>query len=162
MGRKWVVNASPLIVLAKINQVTLIQELCEEWIIPIGVLDEINLGPEDDPARLWLQANKKGIIKKVAIVPQVASWDLGQGETEVLSWAYSNPDYKAILDDRAARNCAVSLNVTVKGTIGVLLLAKQEKKIKRITPLLEQVQQVGLRIDPQLLSMAKNLANESG
>jgi len=39
-------------------------------------------------------------IKTIAIASQVASWDLGQGENAVLSFALRNPEYWAIIDDR--------------------------------------------------------------
>jgi len=52
-----------------------------------------------------------------AIPPVIIAWDLGLGETEVLAWAYQNPGYEAVLDDRAARNCALSLNLPTRGTI---------------------------------------------
>jgi predicted nucleic acid-binding protein len=37
MPKKWVVNASPLIVLAKINHLFLLQQLAEDLIVPAGV-----------------------------------------------------------------------------------------------------------------------------
>jgi predicted nucleic acid-binding protein len=53
MPRRWVVNASPLITLAKIGQVSLLHELCEEMVIPAGVKEEIDRSPdENDPARI--------------------------------------------------------------------------------------------------------------
>ncbi len=36
------------------------------------------------------------------------AWDLGAGESAVLTWARRNPGFTAILDDRAARRCAES------------------------------------------------------
>ncbi len=52
MTRRWVVNASPLIVLTKINQVHLLFELCDEVIIPSGVAREICVASDNDPAKL--------------------------------------------------------------------------------------------------------------
>jgi predicted nucleic acid-binding protein len=52
MPKKWVVNASPLIVLARINQLLLLQHVAGELVVPAGVAKEIAQGPEDDPARL--------------------------------------------------------------------------------------------------------------
>ena len=51
MHRKWVVNASPIIVLAKINHLLLLQHVAKELVVPAGVAKEIGQGPEDDPAR---------------------------------------------------------------------------------------------------------------
>ncbi len=47
-----------------------------------------------------------GFEKRNRWKEEVANWDLGLGESHVLSWVYSNPGYEAILDDRAAKNAA--------------------------------------------------------
>jgi len=52
MPKQWVVNASPLIVLARINHLFLLQQVAEELEVPAGVAKEIAQGPEDGPARL--------------------------------------------------------------------------------------------------------------
>jgi predicted nucleic acid-binding protein len=91
--------------LGRINHLFLLQHLAEEIVVPTGVAKEIARGPEDDPARQWLQAQGRELVREVQVVPPVIiAWNLGLGESEVLSWAYQNPEYKAVLDDRAARN----------------------------------------------------------
>lgn len=110
--KKWVVNASPLIILAKVDQVLLLKDLCEEMTIPFGVKEEIDEGPENDPARIWLKSEgKKWVRDSGPINPVISAWDLGQGETEVLNWAYEHPGCEAILDDKAAKNCASSVHI---------------------------------------------------
>ncbi|MEQ8752066.1 MAG: DUF3368 domain-containing protein [Coleofasciculus sp. G1-WW12-02] len=161
MVRKWVINASPLIVLAKISQISLLPRMCSEMVIPTGVVQEINLGLGDDPAKMWLNNQGSSWIRAVEpIEPKVASWDLGLGESHVLSWAYQNPGYEAILDDRAAKNAALSLSIPVRGTLGVILLAKQQSKLPQIKPVLNQLVQVGFRVSPEVLSAVLQLANE--
>lgn len=54
MTRKWVLNAFPTILLAKISLIGLITDLCSEAIIPSGVAQEIQAGPDNDPAKKWL------------------------------------------------------------------------------------------------------------
>jgi predicted nucleic acid-binding protein len=163
MDRKWVLNASPLISLAKIGQLQLIEELCPNPIIPRGVAQEIFQGPDHDPAKQWLAGVGKNWIREVAGVnPAIIAWDLGQGESEVLSWAYTDPGYIAVLDDRAARNCGKALGVKVIGTIGIILLAKNEKKLAQVLPLLRQLEESGFRIDVNLLQAARELAGEAG
>ncbi|WP_243147264.1 DUF3368 domain-containing protein [Scytonema sp. UIC 10036] len=95
------------------------------------------------------------------IDPLVASWDLGLGESHVLSWGYNNPGYEAILDDRAAKNAALALKVPVRSTLGVILLAKQEGIVPAVKPIFEQLVQIGFRVSPQVLSAALRLVNES-
>ena len=45
MAERWVVNASPLILLAKINHVHLLGELADLVVVPQAVLMEVNAGP---------------------------------------------------------------------------------------------------------------------
>jgi len=107
VNRKWVVNASPLIVLAKIDMLWLLEKLCIDLAIPSGVVEEINDGPMEDPARKWIDLEGARFKVDVSDVPtMISAWDLGKGESQVLAWAHLNRDYEAILDDRAARNCA--------------------------------------------------------
>lgn len=104
MPERWVVNASPLIVLAKIQQQALLAQLADSLLIPQAVVDEIDAGPPDDPARLFLSAQPLPVVT-VALDPTVLAWDLGAGETAVLSYALHNPGWKAVLDDAMARRC---------------------------------------------------------
>ena len=127
MTRRWVVNASPLIVLASIAQVSLLERLCPDMVIPAAVAIEVGAGLPQDAARRWLESVGARYIHPVASLdPVIAAWDLGAGETEVLTWARYQPGSEAILDDRAARNCALTLQIPVRGTLGVVLLAKRE------------------------------------
>lgn len=160
--RKWVVNASPLITLSKIGHMDLLRELCDEMVIPEGVAKEIDRSPEeDDPARVWLRFHGAKYIRNAGQVPPViAGWDLGLGESEVLAWAKSHTDYEAVLDDRAARNCALSLTIKVRGTIGIIVLARREGRIGSVASILDPLQQAGFRIDTALILEAKKLAGE--
>jgi predicted nucleic acid-binding protein len=160
--RKWVINASPLITLAKIGQVALLAELCDEMVIPEGVAVEIDRSPEEnDPAKVWMRSHGTEFVRNAGQVPPViAGWDLGLGESEVLAWANGHTGYEAILDDRAARNCGISLGIKVRGTIGIIVLAKRERRVISAASVLDKLQQAGFRIDPVLIREAKRLAGE--
>jgi predicted nucleic acid-binding protein len=161
MNRCWVINASPIISLSKINMTSLLFELCDTICIPSGVVEEINQGPGNDPAREWIQTYGRAKIMNVGQINKIVSaWDLGKGESEVIHWAYANPGFTAILDDRAARNCAVSLAIEVIGTIGILLLAKKRHKVAKVKPFFHQLEENGFRINPDLLKTALIFANE--
>ena len=163
MPKRWVVNASPIISLCSINKASFLTELCDELLIPKGVAEEIDRGTEDDPARIWLEEYGGTYIKDVgSIEPVIRAWDLGRGETEVINWAFANPDWTAVLDDRAARNCLQSLNRRVVGTIGIIVMAKKEHKIDAVGPLLNQLDQIGFRISRDLTDAAVELAGEKG
>ena len=51
MNDIWVVNASPLIALAKADRLHLLLDLCKELLVPQAVVAEILAGPPSDPAR---------------------------------------------------------------------------------------------------------------
>ncbi|MCX5890418.1 MAG: hypothetical protein NTY36_13370 [Deltaproteobacteria bacterium] len=105
MPKKWAVNASPLIVLAWINHLFLLQQVAEELVVPAGVVQEIAQGPKDYPARQWLLSHGQELVREMQVIPSVViAWNLSLWETEVQAWAYENPGYEVILDDRAARN----------------------------------------------------------
>ena len=163
MPRRWVVNASPLITPARIGQLSLLHELCEEMVIPAGVNEEINRSPdENDPARIWMRSRGRDFVRQTGQVhPVISAWDLGLGESEVLAWANEHPGWEAILDDKAARDCAASLGIKARGTVGIILLAKKEKKTGNVTLLLDQIRLAGFRIDPRLMQEAKRLAGEA-
>jgi len=56
MSDRWVVNASPLIVFGKIGQLDLLTQLPKEIVVPSAVATEIIAGPENDAARLAIEA----------------------------------------------------------------------------------------------------------
>jgi len=102
--RHWVVNASPIISLTKIDRIHLLSQLCNEIVIPQGVADEISLSGYNDSAVTWLQQAGQSFIQTAPEADlRVASWDLGMGESQVLSWAIQHTGYEVIIDDLAAR-----------------------------------------------------------
>jgi predicted nucleic acid-binding protein len=109
--KRVVINASPLIVLFKSQQADLLPQLFSEIFVPAGVWDEITVTSQKDAASqqlssvTWAQRVEIGEIP-----PEVAAWDLGKGESEVLSLALKDSNLAAIIDDRAARRCSQALS----------------------------------------------------
>jgi predicted nucleic acid-binding protein len=160
-SRRWVVNASPVILLGDIGQLHLLETLCDALVVPVDVAREVQNGPIEDAAQRWLRSSGRAYIsEKQPVDASVAGWDLGAGENAVLMWARTNPGYEAILDDRAARSCAEALRIPVRGTLGVLLVAKREGLIEAMRPALESLVQAGLRITPEVAEAALSLAEE--
>jgi predicted nucleic acid-binding protein len=159
--KKWVVNSSPLIILGKVSSLYLFERMCPNLVIPEGVAHELDQGPDNDPARVWIHRQGAPFVRNLdKIPPLIHAWDLGKGETEVISWAYVHPEFEAILDDRAARNCASSLGIQVTGTLGVILLAKKEGILSQVKPLITELMEQGFRIDSDLVRTIYRLANE--
>ncbi len=158
MPRLWVVNASPLIILGRVVQLHLAERLAETIIVPRAVAREIEAGADRDPARQWLTGPGRDHVREEGDPePIVAHWDLGRGESHVLSWAFRHPGFEAILDDLAARKCAEVLSIPVRGTLGIILLAKKEGQV---APVLERIREAGFHITPDLFDALRRLAGE--
>lgn len=154
MADSWILNASPLIVLARVGHEDLCLKLADRVVIPEAVAAEVEAGPEQDPARVALASGRFKIIETSRPTGELLAWNLGAGETAVLSLALSEPGWTAILDDGAARRCARSLGVSVKGTLAVVLLAKQRGLIPSASDVLRLLRAAGFRIDDAIIKRA--------
>jgi predicted nucleic acid-binding protein len=155
LTEQWVLNASPLIVLTKIGQERLILDQADEAIIPQSVADEIATGPENDPAKRFIFYEQSlPIIKTPPASIELLGWDLGKGETSVLSYAIDTPGWKAIIDDKAARKCALSFKIPFMGTIAIILLAKQRGLIESAADILRKLKSNGFYLDENLVREA--------
>jgi predicted nucleic acid-binding protein len=156
-----IINSSPLIVLFKSQQAELLPQLFAEILVPEGVFAEVTMAGEDDAAArqlpnvAWIQT-----VKVTSIVPEVAAWDLGKGESQVLSLALTTTDCAAVVDDRAARRCALSLGITTIGTGGLLVLAKRRKLISSISPGIQALRDAGLWLSETVVNLLKQQAGE--
>jgi hypothetical protein len=75
------VNASPLILLAKVEHIDLLPKLTEQLVIPTSVVAEVQGSPSTDPAQAWLSGEGAAWVRAdIATGSSVAAWDLGAGE----------------------------------------------------------------------------------
>lgn len=158
-----VFNASPLIVLAKANLLERIIDLPDRVLIPREVAEEVkNCDDPNDPACQWLKRPEAVVYLQEAphISDFVAAWGLGAGESSVLSLAGSLPDATAVLDDLAARRCAMALGLRVTGTLGLLLMAKKHGCIAKVSPALDAIVAAGLFISERHLQAIRKKASE--
>lgn len=161
-SRKWICDASPLILLAKVGCADLLSVLPDKLIVPEAVAREVAAGSVDSPARKWIRENRQRFVRTTGSeVPAIASWDLGPGESAVLSIAHERSGWTVVIDDLAGRRCAEALGISVTGTVGVVLLAKEEERITEARPVLEKLVRKGLRASDSLLKEALRLAGES-
>jgi predicted nucleic acid-binding protein len=78
----------------------------------------------------------------------------------VLAWAVAHPGADVVLDDRAARRFALDLGLRVRGTLGLVLLAKRHAVIPAARPVVEQLRATGLYLSDKLMSQALALVGE--
>jgi predicted nucleic acid-binding protein len=152
----WVLNASPIIVLSKSGVLNLIGKLSDQWIIPQGVISEVSQKSDFDLIKKDLSEHSRVVMKKVTkIDPYVLAWDLGKGESEVLSLGMAESDsssYGLVLDDLQARKCAHLMSIPLIGSLGLVLKAKRKGLIEFVKPVFLKLQTSGLYISPTIVS----------
>jgi predicted nucleic acid-binding protein len=159
--RRWIVDAWPLIALAKIDLADLLLDLADEILVPAEVAEEIVAGPAGDPARRLLESGFGRRVRPRSVPSEIVEWGLGRGETSVLALVLETANATALLDDAAARRCAAVLRVPLLGTLGVVLLAKRSGRIDNAGNVLRQLRDAGSWIDDDLVRTALASVGES-
>lgn len=161
MAEPAVANASPLIFLARGGHLDLLQLTGDRILVPTPVALEIRRrGSQDVTARAldgtrWLE-----VVEPPPVPAVIHAWDLGLGESAVLAWAHAHPSCEAIVDDLAARRCAATLGIPVRGTLGLVLLAKKRGRIPLARPVLEALRQAGMYLSDRVVNDALVLVGE--
>jgi predicted nucleic acid-binding protein len=155
------VNASPLILLARAGLLEFLQLAGPEIVVPSAVADEIRREGPNDPAVRALEATAWLKVVEAPPLPTVIQgWDLGAGESAVLAWAHAHPGTLAIVDDLAGRRCAAALRIPVRGTLGLVLIARQRGQIKAARPVLESMRASGMYLSDAVMNRALELVGE--
>lgn len=159
--REVITDTSPIQYLYQIAHLDLLPSLYQQLRMPQAVADEIARGRAQgislpDPTSLsWITLCP---VPPSLLIPDLPN--LGAGEREVLSLAIAIPDSLALLDDALARSYAQQLNVSMTGTLGVLLKGKQSGYLKAIAPLLDQLNALNFRLAAATRAAVLKLANE--
>lgn len=160
--REVICDTSPLQYLHQTGRLVLLAELYGEILVPEAVAHEIAVGrslgtslPELDAVD-WIQIVSAPSRR---ILPMVV--DLGLGEREVLALAAERPGALAILDDGLARRFARHLEISMTGTLGVLVKAKKTGHLETVRPVLDELESLGFRLDQKTRAAVLELASES-
>ena len=161
MTRQAVINASPLIFLSRGHHLSLLEAVAERVLVPEPVVLEIRAKGADDltvralDTTSWLQP-----VPAPFLPDEIIEWGLGAGESAVLALAKSIGGGEAIIDDLAARRCAAVLGIPVRGTLGIVLLAKKRGLIPAARPVLEDLIRGGLYLHESVLAEALRRVRE--
>jgi predicted nucleic acid-binding protein len=129
--------------------------------VPEPVAAEIlQRGAQDVTARTVEHTDWLSIKPAPRIPEHVLEWRLGAGESSVLALAVAHSGTEAIIDDLAGRKCAASLNVPLRGTLGIVLVAKRRKLIPQARPVIEAMMSAGLYLSKRVLDEALRRVGE--
>jgi predicted nucleic acid-binding protein len=140
MAALVVADASPLIALGQIGQLSLLEQLFGEVTIPPAVEREVVSSRPLLPG--WVRT--RNLLR--ALDSRVTQAALGDGETETISLALEAMVEHVILDDLPARRLAKRLGLSVVGTAGILFMAKRRGFIAAIRPPLDALRAAGFRL----------------
>ena len=92
MNENWVLDASPIILLGKADLLKTVSPLAKVWIIPEAVIREVEAKRPIEPYLSEISYSAEVVKENVLkINPSIAAWDLGRGESEVLTLALEKP-----------------------------------------------------------------------
>ena len=142
-------NASPLIVLLKINKLSILKELFEKIIIPEAVYKEITA---KEPDKLifdklgWIKTRSVTNIEMTTLLEKLVN----SGEAEAIVLA-KELKVTLLIDDAKARKYAKLLNIEVMGTLGLLKIAKKNGLIQSVRKVIENMLAEGYYIEDKLV-----------
>ena len=149
-GSVVITDTSCFILLEKINALFILPKLFATILTTPEIAAEFG-----KPLPEWVIIREVNQLLKQKFLRQV-----DPGEASAIAMASEIFCDYIILDDMAARKLAESLGFKVKGTIGILLLAKQKAIIAHLRPYLEIIQQTNFRLSSRLVDQFIKEAGE--
>lgn len=154
-------DTSPIVCLAHLKHITLLQKLFEEVLIPASVYNELlensiidNFFLQQNPFFKIKNPENNSLVKKLK-----EQLDIGESEAIALS-IEAKPEF-LLIDESLGREVALLYHLSIKGTLGILLLAKERNLLPEIKPLIYTLQEeINFRIKPSLLQLVLQKANE--
>ena len=142
MSRETIIaDASCLIVLQNINELSLLQKLFGEIFITPEIKKEFgNNLPE------WIKVKK--VKNKIRQDSLELILDKGESSAIALSLETANP--LLIIDEKKGRRIAQDLGIKIIGTLGIVLRAKESDLVGSVEKLLEKLENANFRLSPGL------------
>jgi hypothetical protein len=158
--RVIVADASPLIMLARSDLLSVLKAVSGGVVVPEAVWHECVREPAKPGAQAILAARNAGMLDVQASVwtgdPLPA---LGPGEIAAIALALALK-CPALMDDRVGRRAATAQGVSVIGSAAVLLRAKQMGLISAVRPILEDWRAAGYFLGEAFMRAVMEKAGE--
>lgn len=160
--RRVIVNSTPLIALCNADLLNILKEIYGSIIIPKAVFDEVTA--KKDSACLQIKQNLDWItVETITNIEDRKMYKakLHAGEVDVMILTQADPKADlVIIDDNAAKKTAKYLGLTVTGTLGVLIKAKQSGIISSVKNAITKIQSNGFYINENIIKLALKQVGE--
>lgn len=155
-------NTSPLYYLHQIGHIRLLNDLFGVVCTTSQVVAELDAGVRQGLSIPDIRSNDSFKIQDISFPPFLELIpDLGYGEASVIALALENKGSLAIIDDSLGRSVALSQKIKLTGTLGILLLAKEDGLIASLSPLVADLRKNGFYCSKKLVDDVLRIANES-
>ena len=157
-------NSSPLIALSAIGLFDLLATLYGAINIPQAVYEEVAVsgsgraGSQEVAGSQWIISHT--VTDQQSVARLMTESGLDRGESETILLAIQLDASLIILDDRDARRYAHKQKLSVIGTVGVLVLAKDSGIIPSVKQAMDALKGAGSYIHPALYEEAMKRASE--
>ncbi len=113
-----------------------------------------------DPAVALVKSARFEIVRVPVIPQEVARFKLGVGELSVMALGLKTSGATLILDDLAARRAAVTLALTIRGTLWLAVEARRLQIVPSLRRVVDDLQKSGLYLSPILIQSALEAVGE--
>ena len=154
-----VADTSALIALSVCEALDLLESLFEEIVVPRSVYSECVVAnkAQSEQLRIFLYEKTEAVDRTQLLnLPS----NLGKGEISAMLLYKKLSAGFLLIDDNRARKIARYNDINVIGSIGILLLAKKQKLIDKVSPFLDRIEKSDLYISKKLIHEVKRLADE--
>lgn len=148
MPESIVVNAGPLIALARAGAIDVVGRLPINYVCPLQVRAELDEGARSgylDIRVPWLE-----VVQLTTPLDSVAIATLDAGEATVIQLASERRIQWVCIDDRKGRRAALAVGLRVTGSLGLLVRAKIVGLVPAVRPFIERAMNDGVWYDPDL------------
>jgi len=147
-----VADSSPLVYLSRVGVLHVLAALFDDVVVPRAVWHE---AVERRPSAPGIDVLRQASWIRVVDDPSPPR-DLGldPGETAAILVAESLHADLLLIDERVGRKVAQERGLTVRGTLGVLVQARQADVLPALKPVLDALVAEGFRIAPALVREA--------
>jgi predicted nucleic acid-binding protein len=161
LARLIVADAGPLIAFGRIEKLALLPKVLGDVLVPDAVVAECLLDAQKPGASAIREALRGGTLIQIDDpAPALSPFpvlDAGESAAIRVALKLSIP---VLIDEKAGRKIAISLGLSVVGTVGVLLSAKKYGHIEAVSPLLDAMRAHGYYISDTLTRAALTRAGE--
>lgn len=159
-----VVDAGPLIALAKLNRMGLLAGFFSEIFIPEAVAAECTVDSSREDARRIREAIDHSPFRVVPVEesPRLRTigklLDPGEAQALLLAEQWHLP---VLMDERKGRREAIRMGIEVIGTGAIIVAAKRKGLVEEVRPLLELLVQQGYRLSDRLQKALLEMSGET-